>query len=79
MVKLQLARMERQPSFKTIAGAISPIADNWMSQSGQLDTDLVLPASFESEFQERFIADGAQYAIVSDRQLAALVDPMDEE
>ena len=79
MAKRQLVRMERQPSLGAVAGAISPIANNRMAQSRQLDTDLVLPAGFESELQKRFIAYGAKYAIVSDCQLATIVDPMDEE
>jgi hypothetical protein len=79
MAKRQLAGMERQPTFTAAARAISPIADNRMAQGCQVDTDLVLPAGFESELQERFIASGAKYSIVSDCQLATSVDPMDEE
>ena len=51
MAKFQLARVECKLPDETASRAVLPIADDQMTSSGQLNTDLVFASGFERKLE----------------------------
>src|ERR1700693_5906060 len=76
MPELELVRMERQPPREVRSRSVFPIANDWMTEKCQLNTDLVPASGFERKFEQRFVAVSANHAIVRNGYLPTAGDAM---
>ena len=66
--------MQHEPARRISFCAVLRIAEDRMTQRGELNPDLILAPGFELQLEDRSVATLSEHPVVGYRELAAVLD-----